>query len=145
MAALDAIRASIGTTIGTAIPSLSMYGKVPDVLNLPAVIVVPTDTDFVVAMGRGLDKYTFSLFVLVANREAGLAQDELDAFVTGAGAKSVRQAVWNNKSLGLTAGGAPDADAHVSGMSEYGTQFEAAGVELVGAILTLIVHTSGNG
>lgn len=138
MASISAIRAAAGTTIGAAVTDLSVYRTVPDVVNLPALVVMPAESDFVGAMGRGMVTHLFDLYVLVSNREAGLAQDDLDEFVNVFGAKSVPQAVWNNRSLGLA-----KTDAHVSGMSGYGGSFETAHIEHVGAVLRLNVHTDG--
>lgn len=138
MSSITAMRDAIQTTVGNAIAALHVYATVPDVVNLPALVVIPGPADFMGAMGRGLDTHTFNLCLLVSNREAGLAQDELDEFVTGAGSKSVRQAIWQTKNLGLA-----DVDAGVTGMSSYGGQFETAKVEHVGAILTLTARTSG--
>lgn len=139
MASLQAIRDAIKTTLESAIEGLTVYDTVPEVSNLPAAVVVPLSANFVVAMGRGADTWTFELPVLVSYTDADIAQDSLDDFVTGAGAKSIRQVVFQNKGLGLD-----DVDAHISGMSDYGTAFTMADVQHIGAKLQLTVHTKGN-
>lgn len=138
MATLSAIRDAIQTVVGTAIPTLTVYDTVPDVVNLPALVVIPAETVFSAAFGRGLDTHTLSLCVLASNREPGLGQDDLDALVAGSGVGSVRQAIWNNKTLSLAS-----TDANITGMSQYGGRFETAGVEHVGAILTTVVTSLG--
>lgn len=138
MATLSAIRDAIASTLDAAIPTLHCYDTVPDVANLPAVVVIPATTDFVAAMGRGTDTHTLNLYVLAAYMNADLGQAALDELVAGSGAKSIRQVIWNNRSLGLV-----QTDAHISGMSGYGGNFNLAQVEHVGAILTAIVHSSG--
>lgn len=138
MATLSAIRQAIADVVGAAVPTLTVYAKVSDATNLPAMVVVPAETSFIGAMGRGLDTHTLKLYVLASYREAGLAQDDLDELVAGSGAKSVRQAIWDTRGLGLAG-----TDATVTGMSQYGTQFATAGVEHVGAILTAIVTSPG--
>lgn len=138
MAGLEAIRDAIKTTIEAGIPTLHCYDTVPEATNLPAVVVAPTAADFDVTMGRGTDTWTFTLAVLVQSLDADLGQDRLDALVTGAGATSIRQCIFNARSLGLA-----NVDAHVSAMSGYGGTFESAGANHIGATLTLNVHTTG--
>jgi hypothetical protein len=112
---------------------------VPEVSNLPAAVVVPLTANFDVAMGRGTDTWEFDIAVLVSWTDSDIAQDSLDDFVTGSGDKSIRQVVFQNRSLGLTA-----VDAHVSSMSDYGSSFSMASVQHIGAKLRLVVHTKGN-
>lgn len=138
MASLAEIRAAVRTTITTAVTTLHGYDKIPDKPNLPALIVLPLVADFAVAMGRGTDTYEFDLIVLVPYADAEVGQAALDPYVTGAGAASIRQAIWNAKSLGRA-----DCDAHVRRMDNYGGQFEAVGVPHIGAKLRLVVHTTG--
>lgn len=138
MASLSAIRDAIKTTITANITGLEVYDTVPDVAIVPAVVVWPNEADFDVAMGRGTDSYEFDLFVLCQRAVADEGQDALDDYVTGAGASSIRQAMFNNRTLGLT-----NVDAHVSGMSRYGGQFDTAQIPHIGAVLRLIVHTIG--
>lgn len=138
MASLEQIRDGIKTTLDTNIASLFAYDTVPDVVNLPAVVPVPVEADFAVAMGRGTDKWTLDLLVLASYAVPELGQDSLDSFVSGAGSNSIRQVVFNNKTLGLAR-----TDAHVSALTEYNARFEAANVPHVGGRLTLIVYTPG--
>lgn len=139
MASLEQIRDGIKTTIETAITTLHVYDTVPDSANvLPAVIVVPFTSDFEVAMSRGVDTWEFDLWVLVSMSEMGIKQDSLDAYVSGAGSSSIRQAIFNARTLGLSG-----TDAHVSQMLEYGARFATAGYPHLGARLRLLVHTPG--
>ena len=138
MATISAIRTAIKTTVTAAVTSLNGYDQVSDAVNFPALVVMPRDSDFLGAMGRGLDTHTFDLYILASYRDAGLAQGELDGFVTGAGATSVRQAIWNARALGLA-----DTDATVTGMRGYGAKYEVGDITCLGAILELVVRTSG--
>lgn len=138
MASLAAIRTGLKSTITTAIPALFGYSNVPEVTNLPAVVVAPRNIDFQGAMGRGLDVYEFDLIVLVSRRDDDLAQTELDAYVTGAGASSIRQAIWNARTLGLA-----NTDAHVYRMESYGAQWDVGDLNHVGAVLKVRVSTTG--
>lgn len=138
MASLSAIRDGIKTTIG-GIADLEVYDTVPDVTVVPAVVVWPAEADFQIVMGRGTDRYEFDLYVLTQRAVADEGQNDLDSYITGAGASSIRQVIWNSRTLGLVDG----TDAHVSGMSRYGGSFENAQVPHVGAVLRLGVLTPG--
>lgn len=145
MADIKTIRSAIMTTLETGISGLKCYRNIPEnALVLPAVIVQPTDADFDVAFGRGTDQLDFVLLVLVAYNHLEVAQDNLDPYLSGSGSKSIRQCVWNNKSLGLDG----DVNAHVSRMYDYGRRFNGEGqgqaIEQLGARLHLAVYTRGN-
>lgn len=138
MATLSAIRDGISDTLTANISDLEVYDTVPDVAITPAVVVLPFSADFNIAMGRGTDRWEFDLFVLAGRAVSDEEQDSLDEHITGAGARSIRQVIFNNKDLGLTG-----TDAHVSDMSRYGGQFDAAQVQHIGAVLRLVVLTPG--
>lgn len=143
MASLGQIRLAIKTTLDAALTTaVQVYPTAESVNVIPAagaaVVVLPATADFVVAMGRGTDTWDLNLLVLVNPSDDGIAQDTLDGFVTGAGTNSVRQAIFNARTLGLTG-----TDAHVTGMTGYGLKYESAGVNHLGAILSLTVHTPG--
>lgn len=138
MSSLQTIRGAVKETLETAIESLRVYDTVPEAVELPAAVVQPTAADFDVAMGRGTDTWTFDLLILVSWGDSELAQNSLDDYVTGAGVNSVREAIFQARSLGLT-----DSDAHVREMTSYGVRFQAASIDHVGAVLTLVVHTRG--
>jgi hypothetical protein len=137
MASLLQLRDAIQSTLAT-ITGLRVHDTIPDVTNPPAVVVYPTDADFNVAMGRGVDTWSFSLYVLVSAAVTRTGQDALDAYVTGAGSSSIRAAVFANRSLGLS-----NVDAHVSRMTNYGAKFEGAHIDHIGAVLHLTVTTTG--
>lgn len=138
MASLTAIRDAIKTTVEANVTGMTCYDTVPDASNLPATVVVPDVASFVQAMGRGMDTYEFDLYVLVSANEMDIRQDELDTYVTGAGSASIRAAIFANKTLGLS-----NVDAHITGMSVYAEKFPMASVQHIGAVLHLIVHTTG--
>lgn len=138
MASLTAIRTAVKTTLESAIPGLRVYDKVPGIAQVPAAVVEPATADFLVAMGRGTDTWEFILYVLVSDAEETLGQARLDEFVSGAGAKSIRAAIFAARTLGLAS-----TDAHIAGLTSYGGQFESAQVAHIGATLRLVVHTKG--
>ena len=138
MSTLTEIRDAIKTTIETAIPALKVYPTIPDSVTLPAVVGMPDEVDFSVAMGRGTDTYEFDLIVLVSTGDMDVAQRQLDGFVTGAGSSSVRQAIFKARTLGLA-----DVDAHVSAMTGYDLSSSVSSMDHVAAMLRLVVHTRG--
>ena len=139
MAALGAIRDAIQTTIEANVSGLRVYDTVPDQANLPALLILPVETDFFKAFGRGTDTHQIDLFVMLSRTVPRTGQDSLDAYVGGSGSQSIRQAIFNNQGLGLADG----TQAVVSGMSRYGGSFPAAGIDHIGAALRLVVTTPG--
>jgi len=138
MASLAQIRTGLKDTIVAAVPSLFGYNLVPEVTNLPAIVVVPRTTDFEVAMGRGADTYEFDVIVLVSRRDDGLAQTDLDGYVTGAGSNSIRAAVFATPGLGLSG-----THAHVYRMENYGAEWNVGDLNHIGAALKVRVTTTG--
>jgi hypothetical protein len=139
MASLAEIRTTLKDTIEAAVSDLQVYEKAPEQVNLPAAVVLPTQTDFVQAFGRGLDVYEFDVLVLVSRRDDDLAQTDLDEYVNGFGAKSIRQAIFAARATLAALG----IDAFVVGMSDYGAQFNVGDIDHVGARLRVRVTTSG--
>lgn len=141
MPTLPAIRNAIETTISDNIASLQCYDNVPDVVQIPpggaAVVVIPKEVDFAVAMGRGTDTWEFDLFVLVARTETENAQEILDLYVSGSGTKSIRQVIFLDPSLGSVVD-----HSMVKKMSGYGGSFDAK-LPHIGARLSLTVLASG--
>lgn len=139
MASLTEIRTAIAETLSTLPGLVGVYRTVPEVTEVPAIVVDVDTVDFVRAMSRGTDTWNLSIYVLCSYADAQLGQDALDAYVTGAGVYSIREKVFLNRGLGLTDG----TDAHIDSITEYGARYEAAGIDHVGATLSMIVHTPG--
>lgn len=137
MPTLTAIRAALSTTITTAIPGLQGYPKVPESVIVPCFLVAPSGSDFTVAFGRGLDKQSLDVIVLAGSADDVLAQEKLDPYVNGFGSSSIREAVWNARTLGI------GVEATVTGMSDYGASFTIGAIDYVGARLAVEVLTSG--
>jgi len=94
-------------------------------------------------MGTGVDDtYQFDLDVLCPAAELRIGQDALDAFLSGAGPKSIRQAVYASRDARGDALGLPNCKARVPGWGRYGTGFEGAGISHVGAVVRLEIITS---
>lgn len=143
MASLAELRTGVKTTLVAALGGgTEVYDTIPGQPVLPCVCVVPDSANFVVSMAKGTDTWQFDLIVLVPSGENKVGQSRLDPYVTGAGALSIRQAIYaaNTPTLGL---GLANTNAHVSGMTDYGGSFEAVDVDHIGAKLRLVVHTRG--
>jgi hypothetical protein len=139
MATMSEIRDGLKTTIGT-ISGLRVYDVVPDqAINFPVALFIPTSIEFDLAMQRGTDRYEFELTVAVQRADSRTAQDKLDAYVTGSGSSSIRQAIYNNRTLGLD-----NTDARVVGMNNYAGDVSLNGIDGVGANLTIEVYTNGS-
>ena len=139
MATMAQIRDGLKTTISN-ISGLRVYDTVPDqAINFPVCLFIPTSIEFDLAMQRGTDRYEFELTVAVQRADSRTAQDKLDAFVTGSGSSSIRQIIYNNKSLGLS-----DTDARVVNMSNYAADVSLNGIDGVGANLEIQVYTKGS-
>lgn len=139
MPTLAQIRTALKDTIAENIEELTGYENVPESVNTPAVLVIPKTADFMRAFGRGLDTYSFDLLVLTSRRDDGLAQDDLDKFITGSGADSIRRVVFENRALGRD----DVSDSVVTGVTEYGGTFQVSGVDYFGARLNVDVYVSG--
>lgn len=139
MASLKQIRAAIKTTIEAGISGIQVHREMPDQGHGDVVLVEPDGTDFHKAFGRGLDEYSFNLYVLVMATDLVSAQDRLDDYVTGAGDKSIRQVIFQNQDLGLNT-----TSASVSKMFGYNGKYKLAEILHVGAVLKLTVMTDGS-
>lgn len=138
MTSLTQLRAALKSIIETTLTSVTVYDLVPESINAPAVIVVPKTADYEKAFGRGFDTHTFELLVIVSRADDQVAQSAIDPYVTGAGASSIRQIVWNARTLGLS-----DSEARVTQMTGYGDTFTFGNIDYFGARLTVEVLTSG--
>lgn len=138
MATVGEIRDAVKGTLEAAIADFRCYDTVPDLASVPATIVLPVESDFATTFGRGFDTHQIDLFVMVSRVAPRSGQDSLDAFVTGQGPQSIRQAIFNNRTLGLAG-----TDAFIRGMSRYGGTFTGASIDHIGAVLRLVVTSPG--
>jgi len=139
VAALQQVRDGIKTTLENNISGLRVYDVVPDyALNFPVAIVLPVNINFNIAMQRGTDQYTFDILVAVERGNSRTAQDKLDQYITGQGSSSLRQAIFNNRTLGLD-----NTDATITGVSNYAADVNLNGIDAIGANVSLEVYTKG--
>lgn len=146
MASITRIREGLYGVLN-AIPRLQTYGKLTESIELGdggAVVVGPFGYT-PGAMGRGNFEYEVTLYAIVSLTDYATATDQLDELVNPFGPRSIYEAIWNNRSLGiLDADGRVDVDASVSGMSNYGgTLADAAGIDHLAAQLTVAIHSPG--
>jgi hypothetical protein len=138
MATLTQMRDAIKDVVGDNISSLRVHETIPDITEGHCVVVIPDSANFAKTFQRGMDEWTFNLYVVIAWQDTTVTQDKLDPYLSGAGTKSIRQVIHNNPTLG----GVVD-DCYVRGMRGYGGSFELAKVRHIGAIIDLTVLTSG--
>jgi hypothetical protein len=99
MAVLGEIRrglaANLERILGVQVSPYMLANPTP-----PAAQIVPGEVEYDQAMSRGLDRLTLSVQVFVALGSDIGAQQQLDEFLDGSGAKSVKQAVESDRTLG---------------------------------------------
>jgi hypothetical protein len=145
MASLEQIREAAAAYFEGLWDDVGVYSDVPGVVETPALVPMPVRADFGPAMGPGVDdNWIIDLFILCSATVSELGQDYLDAYVSGAGDRSIRQAVFK-----AYAGGSPPTTfglvrvkAQVVSMESYGIRFQAAGIDHLGAVLRMIVTSA---
>jgi hypothetical protein len=143
VAGIEQVRDAIKVTLETAISGLTVYDTAGSVTNLPAVVVIPRTGQFEPGEGVGVDDtYLFDLDVLCSATVPRIGQDSLDALITGVGGRSIRQAVNRSRNTRGDALGLVNCKAWVRGWGRYGTGFDGAGINHVGAVVRLEVVTS---
>lgn len=98
-----------------AIPALRVHPFPADTVNPPAAVVAwPDRYDFDETYGRGSDRLTVPLVVVVARVPDRAARDQLSKYCNGTGASSVKLALETGKTLIYTPTGAQATDAGAS-------------------------------
>jgi len=139
MATLSEITDAIKTTLNDNISGLRVYDTVPDMgLNFPAAFIVPTNIEFDTSMQRGTDLYTFDILVACQRTDSRTGQDKLATFITGQGSTSIRQAIFNNSTLGLS-----DTTSRCLAVSNISADVNVNGIDAVGANVEMQVYTKG--
>jgi hypothetical protein len=136
MSSLATIRDAIKTTLDAALADVYVYDIIPDNPTLPAICVMPAESEFDLSADRGDDTWNFDLIVLVSRGSDRAGQDKLDTLVTGGGTPSIRRIIYAARTLGLA-----DVDARVTGMSGYGATLEAINIDHYSARLRLVART----
>lgn len=136
MGSVSSVRAGLKTRLAT-ISGLTATAVAPATVNVPAAYIVPGSIDFDQTMGRGSDLLNFSVVLLVAQATTELAQSDLDAYLVGSGAQSVKAAIEGDGTLGGAA-----QWTRVTRVSVYGL-IEHQGVSYLGAKFDVEVDVNG--
>ncbi|MEH0841622.1 hypothetical protein V6U81_04390 [Micromonospora sp. CPCC 205711] len=132
---LTAVRSVIAIAAGSVTPTLNTYAYVPDSVSEPCFYVGGVEISYDLSMGRGCDEITFLCPVLISSTSDKSGQAELDAYLKGSGAGSLKTAI---EAALETAG----YSAQVARAQNYGYH-EVGGVKYLGAELAIIVSGSG--
>lgn len=115
MASITDLRNAIATNLAT-ITGLRTGATIPDNVNPPYAMVIPTTVDYHKAFHNGLNTYNFTITVVVGRVSERTSQNTLDAYCSPTGASSIKQAVESNRTLSGYA-----YDCVVTGMRNYGS------------------------
>lgn len=91
---LENVAAELTTQLDT-IEGLRPYGYPPDSISVPsgggvAVLSLPTDIDFDKTYGRGMDRITWPLLVIVGKVTDRTVPERLYPYLSGSGASSIK-------------------------------------------------------
>lgn len=131
-----AVRQGIAANAGT-VTGLRAFEYVPDDCYPPTFFVGEVDGQFDQAFGRGMDQLTVTCRLLVAWANDRAGQKNLDGYLSGSGAQSLKAALESDRTLGGAA-----ADSHVSGFSGYGL-YEMNGNQYYGVEFSVTVIGEG--
>ncbi len=137
MGSLADIRTGLETRLAT-ISGLNARDKAPATIVPPMAFPLPGTIEFDETMNRGVDSYTFTVRLLVQRAIDQVAQENLDPYLAGSGASSIKAAIEGG---GGTLGGACDW-VRVSRVPRYG-DIEHAGQMYLGADFTVEVSPDG--
>jgi hypothetical protein len=145
MASLPELRTALYDILST-VDDLTVYTFTSETNpNYPALLIQPATATFTTQLARntGQDVYEFDLVILVSGADLQVAQDSLDAYLALSGPNSIRQLINENPKLGLV-GDLSRTTARIDRMESYGiTLSRDVGVRDFGAVLRLIVRTTG--
>lgn len=99
MASITTMRQAIATNL-SSIAGLRTAALIPEDPKPPIAVVTFDNVNYDFSMGRGLDEYTFRVIVVVGRVNTRGAEQNLDAFMSGSGASSVKAAIERDRSLG---------------------------------------------
>lgn len=107
---------------------------------LPCLVIGEPNAEFAEGEARrGLDSWDFPLLLLVGMGDYQLASEALDAYLARSGPKSIRQPFADVPMLGLVDG----TRAYLDRLEDYGPRESIDGQRTAGAVLHLVVRTSG--
>jgi hypothetical protein len=126
MGDIHAIREGLATALG-AIAGLRTNAYVPDSVSTPAAVVGgPDEVSFDQVFGRGADRFMIPVRLYAGRASERAGQRALDAYLSSAGAQSVKAALEADHTLGGVA-----HTCRVTRASGYGV-YTVAGQDLLG-------------
>jgi hypothetical protein len=93
------MREGIAANLST-ISGLRTSWYVPDDPKPPIAVVLPDNVRYDVAFRRGLDQYTFFVFVIVGRVNERTAQSLIDSYCDPSGSSSIKAAIESDRTLG---------------------------------------------
>lgn len=99
MAEISVLRQALADKIGD-ITGLRTSAFMPDQPTPPQAIVTPRRVTYDSSMARGMDEYEMIVTVIVGRVEERNAQRNLDAYLSGAGEKSIKATLEADRTLG---------------------------------------------
>ena len=133
MADVSALRTGIATNLAT-VSGLRTAATVPDQINPPIAVVMPSSVSYDDTFHRGMQTYVFNVLVIVGRVDERTAQSNLDAYVSSTGASSIKLAIEGDKTLGGVV-----FDTRVSEMRNYG-QLPVSEVTYLTAEFTVLCY-----
>jgi len=130
------IRDGLKTRLQTITPAIEVYDTVPGSLTVPcAIIGVPEEIEFDLAMARGADGWTIPIRIHVQLSDYAQAQADLDAYLDSKAGKSVKLAIEGDLTLGGVA-----STLRVQKVTDYG-EYTYGNTVYLGAEWTVWVVT----
>jgi hypothetical protein len=139
-ATLTAIRSGLKANLDplTAVEGMQISAYLLSSPTPPAIQIYPAETEYDLAMGRGLDRWTLTVQAFFALTSDVGSQVSLDALLAPAGPLSVKQAVESDSTLG----GLVD-DLSVVSCTGYRVYVRDSGGPVLGAEWEVQVLASG--
>lgn len=132
-----AIRNALADALA-AIPDLRVSAYIPSTPTPPQVAVGEWRVEYDETLGRGYDRWRFTLRLFVAAASDRVGQERLDSFCASSGSSSIKAAVEADPTLG----GAVSA-ARVVRIGPAPTVFTAGAQEFLGTDIEIEVIASG--
>jgi hypothetical protein len=133
---IGSIRQGIAAA-AVAVPGLNAYAYALDSVAVPAFLVADIEVGYDKTFGRGIDEITITCRVLVSRADDMDGQAELDTYLAGSGALSVKEALEADR----TFAGACESSRVVRAY-QYG-QYEIGGTFFYGASIEVFVIGQG--
>lgn len=138
MASVTAIRDGIRTRLRT-ITGLRVPDRMPAEISPPSALVTGPTISYDSTMARGSDDFTFTVLVLVSRAWDRVAEDQLDSYLAGSGASSIKATL---ETAPADLGVAGVDFVRVSGADEPAT-FQFGDLSYFGSKITVNVTADG--